>query len=99
MSVVLVHITNTLQKYVLVKMAVSNPAQALKILQTGQLDYYENGRLGCLLGAFSMPATAEKFRTEMRQLAAVLLRAVEKLIVQLSVSHAEAKIHDENFFG
>jgi TetR/AcrR family transcriptional regulator, lmrAB and yxaGH operons repressor len=96
---VLAHITHTMQSGVLTKMETAEPAKALKILQRGLLDYYENGRLGCMLGAFSTTATAEKFRPEMQQLAAALLEAVEKLLARLGASCADAKARAEDFLA
>jgi hypothetical protein len=52
-----------------------------------------------MLGAFSTPATAEKFRPEMQQLAAALLSAVEKLLARLGVSRADAKTRAEDFLA
>ncbi len=96
---VLTHITATMQSNLLSKMDVAEPSQALKLLHRGLLDYYENGRLGCMLGAFSTPATAEKFRPEMQKLATALQSSVEKLIMGSGVLRPEAKQRAEDFLA
>jgi TetR/AcrR family transcriptional regulator, lmrAB and yxaGH operons repressor len=91
------NIASSLRTGVLADMDAAEPARALKLLQHGLLDYYEDGRLGCVLGAFSTPATALKFRPEMQSLVALLLSSVERLAVRLGASRAGAKARAEDF--
>ena len=90
-------VTQSFQQGVVGDMEAAEPARALRLLHQGLLRYYEDGRLGCVLGAFSMPATASRFRPELQSLLAVLMSAVERLAARLGANPAGAKARAEDF--
>lgn len=93
----LTSVTQSFQQGVVGDMEAAVPARALKLLHQGLLRYYEGGQLGCVLGAFSMPAIANRFRPELQGLLAVLECAVERLAVRLGAEPADAKARAEDF--
>jgi TetR/AcrR family transcriptional regulator, lmrAB and yxaGH operons repressor len=75
------------------------PTEALQQLAKGLLDYYDNGRLGCLLGAFAAPDTAARFRPEMQQLLDGLLSAIATVLVRLGRTKTQAQRAAEDFLA
>jgi TetR/AcrR family transcriptional regulator, lmrAB and yxaGH operons repressor len=96
---VLEQITASLRNGLLAEVDAAQPEQALKLLQRGLLAYYDNGRLGCILGAFSSPTTAQRFQVELQALTALLLGSIEALAVRLGASRREARRRAEDLLA
>jgi AcrR family transcriptional regulator len=75
------------------------PEESLPALERNLDAYYEQGRLGCLLGAFAVPATAERFRPEMQELLAHFRASVAELLQGRGLSAAEAQTRSEDFIA
>jgi TetR/AcrR family transcriptional regulator, lmrAB and yxaGH operons repressor len=96
---VLGQIAESFRDGLLAEVDAAAPQRALKILQSGLLEYYDNGRLGCILGAFSSLATAAKFRSELQVVTAVILSCIERLAHRLGAPKADARRRAENFLA
>jgi TetR/AcrR family transcriptional regulator, lmrAB and yxaGH operons repressor len=92
-------ITNTMQSGMIAEMDKLPPDRALEVLKHGLLEYYENGQLGCILGAFAAPSTAARFRLQMQQLASVFQSAVERLLIRKGSNKARSKLCAEDFLA
>jgi AcrR family transcriptional regulator len=75
------------------------PAEALALLEQSLSAYYEEGRLGCLLGAFAVPATAERFRPEMQALLAGFKAGLAELLGRLGIPAEAAQERGEDFIS
>lgn len=72
-------------------------ADLLRELEKRLRRYYVDGRLGCLLGAFAVPATAERFRPEMQTLLERFQSGLMAVVMRLGLGKREARRRAEDF--
>jgi TetR/AcrR family transcriptional regulator, lmrAB and yxaGH operons repressor len=73
------------------------PHEALQHFVEGLLAYYENGKLGCLLGAFAVPGTAARFRPELQNLLQGFMHALTSILTRAGQPKAQAQQRAEDF--
>jgi TetR/AcrR family transcriptional regulator, lmrAB and yxaGH operons repressor len=96
---VLTDVATAFEQGLLAQMDEAAPAQALRLFEKGLLAYYENGQLGCLLGAFAMQHSADRFRTEMQALVKGVTAALISVQLRLGVPKKQALARTEDFLA
>lgn len=73
------------------------PDEALRKLQRTLLAYYDNGRLGCLLGAFAVPNVVERFRDELQALYRAFARTINAIQRDSALTSKDKHRRTEDF--